>query len=386
MLSPFETLMLSRTAYLRMQEPVFDGGSIRGRLESTEENCSLYSQLADENLVYPSRDFSTPLPGNFYSVELQPPRSREVFFAASLSDLVATHVWARHTAPSELYLADSDEICNVTSLPTQDITKNYFQTLRAVALLKKVADYEDTSTGNLKLVFLYREKLEIPVLYDVSKLRSLKKVDECLTILSDDIHREQRRTIFRTVLLESLRPLDTVDKFEKFLNTFDDLFERFNDNYQLYVAEFSFEKVLAEIAEKKLEYILKLNKTFSDIQNQLLAVPVAVVLVGSQMEVASQITVKNSIIFLGVLAFSIFMTLLIRNQFHSLKAIALEIEEQRNRIESKHMMGQQKLLEAYVELNGRERNQQRLIRTVDAVVALALLGTTGLFLWNSGLL
>ncbi|QRX82263.1 hypothetical protein [Glaciimonas sp. PAMC28666] len=289
-------------------------------------------------------------------------------------------------APHNLYIAQTDEMISVSEAPISESAKNYFATLKAVALLKHVSDFEDMSTGSLKLVFLQREKFEIPIYFDALNLNCLTEVDGWLSMLSDDAHKEQRKVIFRTVVLDALKQIDIRLRFIKFLELFSELYQRFQDNYQLYVSEFSFEKILGDVTEKKLDYILKFNKAFSDIQNQLLAIPVAVVLVGGQLEHHDHLMVKNVVIFLGIFVFSLLMSMLIRNQVDVLNSIAHEISLQREELAQNHSAIAAKFAETYKELKIREDRQRTLIRIVDGLVALALGGTTWLFLWYSGTL
>lgn len=378
-------LLLCRSAFSRLTAPSFNGGSVVGQLEASQSNCNLVAQLAKEDLIYSARNFANPVPERYFEVELIVPRTADCFFAASLQDLLESQWASHHTAPAEIYLANTNEVCAPSSEPNSQLTKAYFQVLKAVSLLRKTADYEDSSTGTLKLVFLQREKLEVSVLYDVKDIRPLEKVDEWLALLSGDIHGEQRRIIFRTVFLEAMKGVDPVDRFARYLVIFDELFERFRDNYELYVAEFSFEKVLREITEKKLDYVLKLNKTFSDIQNQLLAIPLAVVLVGGQMEPVGTLGVKNFVVFFGVLVFSILMSLLLRNQRDSVAAISAEIEDLKSQFKNKSSARANRFEEAYVDLKRRERRQRFLIWAVEFLVTVALAGTTVIFFQYSGL-
>src|SRR3546814_1746328 len=52
----------------------------------------------------------------------------------------------------------------------------------------------------------------------------------------------------------------------------------------MYMAEFSVKKVTAEVERQNLEDTLSLNKTLSDIQNQLLALPAAILLAGATIK------------------------------------------------------------------------------------------------------
>ncbi|MDR7375473.1 hypothetical protein J2X19_000131 [Rhodoferax ferrireducens] len=47
---------------------------------------------------------------------------------------------------------------------------------------------------------------------------------------------------------------------------------------------------------------MKLNKTLSEIQNQLLAMPVALVLVGGQMAPDTGLSIKNLVIWLRLIS------------------------------------------------------------------------------------
>lgn len=386
MMNPIEKLRLLRTAFRRLSTPVFDGATVVGTIEASPENCELVSRLDAENLIFPTSDFERPAAGELRRLELSIPRDKSAFFARDLDDLLVSLLSSRYEAPGAVYLADCDDLFTSEQAPVSQQASLYIQVLKSISLLRLVADYGDASTGVLKLVFLQRAKLEVPVVYTASSLRRFEKLDEWLAILSDDIHREQRKTIFRTVLFEELLGVEANLRFTKFLASFQALFSRFQDNYQLYVAEFSFEKVLTEVTEKKLDYVLKLNKTFSEVQNQLLAIPAAVILAGGQMELAGQITVKNSLVMLGVLVFSLLMSLLVRNQLDSVSAIRGEIQDQKQRIKDKRSAITARITDSYSDLDKRERRQRWLIRIIDILVALALLGTTILFFWYSGFL
>src|SRR5690606_22892972 len=97
-----------------------------------------------------------------------------------------------------------------------------------------------------------------------------------------------------------------------------------------------FQKVKAEVEREKLEFTTRLNKIFSDIQNQLLAIPAAMILVGGQMKQVNAFSLSNILIWLGSLVFSILMLLLIRNQRNTLAAIKNEIDHQWELIGGSH--------------------------------------------------
>jgi hypothetical protein len=167
------------------------------------------------------------------------------------------------------------------------------------------------------------------------------------------------------------------------LERFPEFIKRVKDNYELYIAEFSFEKILEDIEAHKLDYTIKLNKVFSDIQSQLLAIPAALILVGSQLVNEGALSWKNVLIIVGVFIYSVLMNLLIRNQRNSLLAIGSEIRKQEEYLLKRHVALKGGFDQAFSALNSRFAQQQRLIWIVDFLVALMLGCSVFLFIWYS---
>ncbi|UPG96588.1 hypothetical protein [Luteibacter aegosomatissinici] len=140
----------------------------------------------------------------------------------------------------------------------------------------------------------------------------------------------------------------------------------------LYVSEFSFAKFKEDVEKDKIEFIAKLNKVFADIQSQLLAIPAALILIGSQMEYLGRWGTKNLLIVLGAFAFALLMDLLIRNQHHTLTALGSEIRREWGLIEGRHAAVASEFQSSYETLARRERHQKLLLGTVSALVAGSL--------------
>ena len=138
------------------------------------------------------------------------------------------------------------------------------------------------------------------------------------------------------------------------------------------------------LEKEKLDATTKLNKVFSDVQNQLLAIPAALILVGGQMEDAGgSWTSKNIVIWLGCLVFAILMNLLIRNQCHTLQAVKQEIDQQWLQIKGKYHSVADRFESSYGQLNHRYRHQIWLIRVISLLVSISLAVSTGMLLWFS---
>lgn len=144
------------------------------------------------------------------------------------------------------------------------------------------------------------------------------------------------------------------------------------------MSEFSFEKIREQVEKEVFDFSVKLNKTFSDIQNQLLAIPAALILAGTQMKEGSENLWINLSLFAGLLIFSLFISFLLRNQTNTLHAIKRECDSQWHAIKSKHKNVKPLLEEHYSTLKDRYLSQRIKLIIVDGILSLSILGATWL--------
>lgn len=309
------------------------------------------------------------------------------FFAWSMEDLLKNPVRSRK-APSRFYVADLDYLHPDQKGEMPSVVKGYFQRLKLIdSLQPPFADYQHSASGPETLVFMTDRKLEISVNIDASELDPKNSIDDLIEkfIFSTE-HQDHKRTITRSCITDLFAKQNTrvssIEINDIFKNA-DLLLEDIRDNYDLFISEFSFKKIKNEVEKEKLDFTIKLNSVFSSIQNQLLAIPVALVLVGGQMENTGDWSQKNLVIWLGALAFSLLLSLLVRNQKNTLSAIRQEIDQQWQKIQSDHRSVAARFKDLYWSLDKRHQHQVQLIRTVDALVALSLLAATGFIIWIS---
>lgn len=371
---PSDPLDLSILLFKNMQNHEVAGGQLSGSLSEDIDFADAEASLeAAELLIHAnaaSRLLECHIPPGFF---------------LSLDDVLKAA--GRRISPlPRFYVVDSDCLFDgeVGTLPPA--IRHYLDAAKLFGLLGKAADFHGGVGDAKTLVFLHKEKMEITPIYGAGDVRELSGLEAFSSdFVTSDIHKEQKQTILKTALLEIFSGKGK-QPFSEILRRFDDLVEKVRSSYQLYVAEFSFQKVKAEVEKEKLDAMVKLNKVFSDIQSQLLAVPVALVLVGGQMEDKGAWTSKNVLIWLGALVFAALMDLLIRNQRHTLKAVKQEIGQQRMQIEQKYQSIAARFRAIYTEIDDRHAHQKRLISVVDGLVAMSLAVTTYLLLWFSGAL
>ncbi|WP_139309789.1 hypothetical protein [Teredinibacter haidensis] len=360
--------------YRLFEEKSINGRQVTGILSKKDyKNCK--DELQKFDLILNVKDETR-------EIEFNLPSESDALFAKDMDDLLIAPSRLL-SLPKNFYLADIDYFFSGESESLPDLVRGYMDASKFASTLNNISDHSLPLVP--KAIFLQGEKLELSLTYSSSDLVILEGLDKfILDFVEAEIHKDQKATIIKGVLIEMLKN-NEIDRLTVscLMKRFSEFLERVNANYQLYVSEFSFEKIKEQVESEKFEFTLKLNKVFSDIQNQLLAIPIALVLVSSQMKLANGLSFINMSIWCGVLIFGIFMSLLIRNQRSTLNAIKLEIGSQWNSIQDKHKFVANRLSANYSYLKSRQKTQERFLFLVSLIVSLSIAVSTVLLLYNS---
>ena len=355
--------------------PVSSGRVLSGRLPQAEY-ASIHSDLEKSGLEaqYDQR---------IEQLSFKLPSQDDLIFASCLEDLISAPS-RQARVPKEFYLSDIDYHYKGGENAPDRIVQYYLDTARFIQEIAKVADHS-VLKGKLKAIFLHGQKIELSLGYTVNDLRPL---DGCQDFYAEfvnaQIHKEQKSSIIKSVLIEMLKT-NELDRLTLpcLLKRFSEFVERVNANYQLYVSEFSFEKIRDQVEKEKLDFMLKLNKVFSEIQNQLLAIPVALILIGSQTAPTESISLHNIFIFFSMLVFAALMSLLLRNQRHFLDSIRIEMMNQWDEIKQKHVLTTEKLQIHYEDLEKRYGRQKLFLGIVSGIIALAVFASAANFVYST---
>lgn len=250
--------------------------------------------------------------------------------------------------------------------------RNYLDTVKLWQLLKSFADYE----VNQSVAFIrsYESKVEIRPEYDVSDLVSLPGLAEFgATYFEADHHREEKRNIVRAALLEVCKGLSVV-RLAGLLPKFGDLVDRVKASYTLYTADFSFEKLRSEVDSKNVEDMLRLNKTLADIQNQLLALPAALLIAGASVKPDS--IAANLTIWFGVTVFAWLMQKLVANQRHSVSVIKQEVQLRIDKVTAQPADIASRVHPLFADLEARLGRQRETLKKVEYAVWIVWLAVT----------
>lgn len=253
--------------------------------------------------------------------------------------------------------------------------RNYIDAVKLWNLLQNSSDHISNQGISLYFIKTHDAKLEIRCEYVAADLCELKDLSEfAQNYLSSDHHKDQKRTIIRNAILETFKGKLIID-YSEFLPKFEEFSQRVRSAYILYTTDFSFEKLRSEVDKQNLDDMIRLNKTLSEIQNQLLAIPAAMLLVGSSVK--PDVLGSNIAVLIGVVIFSWIMVKLVQNQMNSVEAILAEVDFRKQKISTQPESIAEKLLPQFEKLIVRAGRQKKVMggirKAVFAVVAITFL-------------
>ncbi|MGH8390322.1 MAG: hypothetical protein ACRESJ_33430 [Pseudomonas sp.] len=195
----------------------------------------------------------------------------------------------------------------------------------------------DGSTRNY-VVRTHNGKTCIPFKSEAGYLESVSlEIQEALKILtelfSDSIHSSEKERIVRNAIAEAMRSCDLEMRLRHLLKHALEIVLVARNNYDLFVASFSFQNDQEKLYEQKREFNVKLNALLSGIQGKLLAIPVSTILATSQLKNVGEqnyILINASIIFSAAF-FTLIIVWLILSQLAALTSIKSEIESKEKR-------------------------------------------------------
>lgn len=186
----------------------------------------------------------------------------------------------------------------------------------------------------------------------------------------DNIHLKQKHSILskHIVILLSQIPFD--QKYKVLLKNLSQISIKLENDYSLFASEFSYDKIFNQIENEKLEEQVKIHKVLTDIQTQILGIPVATVIIATQYKInndPSSFWINLSILF-GALIFTLLMDISAQNQKNTLIALDLELDRKQKLLESKFPKIAE--TEPFKPLKTRIKSQNIILIAIQAIVTI----------------
>ncbi|EJX0630350.1 hypothetical protein ODD08_000293 [Salmonella enterica] len=359
----------------------FGNDMTEGTLVLTPESCELLNTLLEDTDKYGiSVAQGDVVVGQQVSLFVNTPQTKLGMLCGNLAALLKS---PKHQSeePSRYYLIDSQFYSS--DVPTS-VIENYRTILAFLRLLKEKSAYFDTNA--YECVFFRADVFKLPIRYSAETVENLDKttLDELIQQFSDDTHKEQKLSL----LIESIQligqEMENNKVFEYALKNVDKLKVEFDKGYRLFTSGFSYEKVLDELRTAKVEEMGRIHKVFSDIQNQILGIPVATIIVATQIKKASgdaYQTIINSAVFLGAFVFATLVMLTLFNQLQTLTAIKEELRHKKTQVDKKYASIKDDIDSIFCSVRKRLRRQVIAFWFIIAFLIVAIISTGLIYIY-----
>lgn len=315
---------------------------------------------------------STLAVGQFVDILLSP-RLGFGLLKRDIADLLAGSRKARIKEPPFFLMTEG--VSSSDLVEDDHLVVRYRTVLQFIQTLRRSAAFLDVDEP--ALVFVKDGKFELPIDYDSDDLKnmSLSAIQDVLDIIPAGTHEKQCSSILAEAVISITEHLSGEQRFRHLLANAGELKKKFDQGYQLFAAGFSYEKVRDQVEGARVEYSGKIHKVFSDIQNQLLGIPVATMIVATQMKDVKTNSYEfwvNTSVLIGCWVFAILMIFLLHNQSHTLKVLQDEIDRQKRQLKKEFAAVADSFADTFNYLTKRARTQRLILYVIDAFVVLGL--------------
>ena len=304
------------------------------------------------------------------SVRVGPPRTALGYLVRDFDGLLDTPE-ARIREPRAYFIIDGGITPDINPCPERLAT--YRKVLELTELVGEAAAYVDHSKR--ELIFIKDGKFSVLLAYTSADLDrvSLSDADAIIKACADEIHRDQKLAILAEAVIGICASQPVAGRFRHLIANLDAVNEEVRNGYQLFASSFSYSKIRNEIEAARIDYLNKIHKTIIDIQTQLLGIPVATVIVASQLKVATACGVEfwtNFAVVLGAWIFVALLAIAIWNQWATLASISDDIARQKTKFQRDFAALSDQFDTIFVTLAGRIKWQRRFLGFVGVLAVV----------------
>lgn len=303
---------------------------------------SSLAQAVDENnadesgITVIQGDYTRINLGDTFSLDVSQPRVGLGILAPNFATYLTTTTGARVKERDNYYLI-AERFCSIDQ-PALVVVNRYRQVLRFVKLLADSAHYLDTQRE--ELIFYKDGRFLVPVIYGEEDVNCLdfSAFERLENFVLDRYHHEQKVQMLGENLIEMLALTPEKDRFSYLVNNINELYQRLQASYSIFASDYTYDKAVAEVHSFKVDAITKVHKAISDIQAQVLGIPIATFVALSQLKVTRSLDAQfaaNTAIFAGVFIFCVLLVGFLVNQRATLRTIESEVSRQRKIFEKR---------------------------------------------------
>ncbi|MFA7441098.1 MAG: hypothetical protein WCZ66_09010 [Sphingomonadaceae bacterium] len=339
------------------------------RIEAVLRTLEQDTRLLEETNIALLDEADAIGPGRKLRIHFGPPRLAFGALARNWDEL-----WelpgTQFEEPAHYYILE-DDASSVDPEPSP-VFLRYRALLQVVALFARSATWVDRTER--ELVFVDQGKIVIPLQFRTSDLTdSLANTAALLTELFEDpLHAGQKLAILATTLIDMTGAVPESQRFPYLLHHLDTVVRGVTQGYNLFASSFSYAKIRGELENAHIDYMKRIHNTLADIQGQLLGIPVATIIVTSQLQPVEGCDLPfwtNLAVLFGGWIFVALLSFSVVNQWTTLSALARQIDRQRHKLATDYARVSAQFADIFRDLD-RRIFWHRLALVVVAVIGL----------------
>lgn len=264
-----------------------------------------------------------------------------------------------------------------TASANNDKISSFLRLQDLIEFLRELSTHENETNGFLELIFNKPDKVcSIKIDYNISDIENFE-ISSSITELKNHVFeksdQEARSKLFTNEMI-NLLSIDIIS-FSNLLKKWDVIVNSYRSSFQIYLSEFSFDKIKTSSQEYFHELIDRIYSTINKFSTYILAIPVAYILILRFFDFEGESFAKDSfLVVVGILYFIVIWFVLLDNLSKAFKAIEKDIAKFLGRIKN-----EEHLNEITESLNNQKNklipSQKRKIWLV-RIISLIILGMT----------
>ena len=334
------------------------------------------SNIDESGITVRQGDYQNINLGDVFLLDVAQPRIGLGILAQNFSKYITSTTGARVKERDNYYLIE--EGFSSADQPALVVVNRYRQILRFIGLISESAHYLDSAKE--ELIFYKDGRFVVPVVYcekvvnalDIAVFEGLER------FVLDPYHKDQKIKMLGENLIEMLALIPAKERFSYLIAHLDDLYKRLQAGYNLFASDYTYEKAVAEVHAFKVDIVTKIHKAITDIQAQVLGIPIATFIALSQLKKTVALNAQfaaNTAIFFGVVIFCFLLIGFLVNQHATLNTIKQEVSRQRKVFEKRFEEKKVAYLDEFASIDGRLRWQYWAVYAISALNVLMFCGS-----------
>lgn len=289
------------------------------------------------------------------------------------------HEHNRFIKPKNFYIIEND--IESRDAEQNDFLKKYNDVISFIDLLAQLSDVPDGVRNPQNIFFSGAARREIRPLYTSRDIVELHDLTTLRGILLTEVHREEKRGIFKAELFRVLSSeYDGDHILPVLLARYNVLSRRFVEAYNVYIQEFSAKKIIDEIESNNIELTNRLHSVIVDMNKSMFALPIAFIFAATKFDQKALSSVSNAIVIAcSWLALGIFFLNLSAHR-RTLDFVCAEIVEQQRKAE-KYRDLRDSLIPPYMRLLDRCVFQKWLRRSIGVALWVIFIVITAIYVY-----